>query len=51
VKGVCFITHGSSNTNAIKNAVRVASEFAAAGVNETIEGELARLRPAALQPS
>jgi glycerol-3-phosphate acyltransferase PlsX len=46
VKGVCFITHGSSNTNAIKNAVRVASEFAAAGVNETIERELARLRPA-----
>jgi glycerol-3-phosphate acyltransferase PlsX len=46
VKGVCFITHGSSNTNAIKNAVRVASEFAGAGVNETIERELARLRPA-----
>ena len=43
VKGVCFITHGSSNTNAIKNAVRVASEFAAAGVNETIERELAKL--------
>jgi phosphate acyltransferase len=52
VKGVCFITHGSSNTNAIKNAVRVASEFAAGGVNETIEQELARLRPApALQTS
>jgi glycerol-3-phosphate acyltransferase PlsX len=47
VKGVCFITHGSSNANAIRNAVRVASEFAAAGVNETIERELARLRPAA----
>jgi phosphate acyltransferase len=43
VRGVCFITHGSSNTNAIKNAVRVASEFAAAGVNETIERELAKL--------
>jgi len=47
VKGVCFITHGSSNANAIKNAVRVAAEFAAAGVNETIERELARLRPVA----
>ncbi len=47
VKGVCFITHGSSNTNAIKNAVRVASEFAAGRVNETIARELARLRPAA----
>src|SRR6185437_6216309 len=25
VKGACFVTHGSSNANAIKNAVRVAS--------------------------
>jgi glycerol-3-phosphate acyltransferase PlsX len=47
VKGVCFITHGSSNTNAIKNAVRVASEFAQGGVNATIARELARLRPSA----
>ncbi len=45
VKGVCIITHGSSNTNAIKNAIRVASEFAEGKVNETIAGELARLRP------
>ena len=52
VKGVCIITHGSSNTNAIKNAIRVASEFAEAKVNETIEHELARLQsPAALQTS
>ncbi|HUB03229.1 MAG TPA: phosphate acyltransferase PlsX [Terriglobales bacterium] len=43
VKGVCIITHGSSNTNAIKNAVRVAAEFAEARVNETIERELAGL--------
>src|SRR5712691_834885 len=28
VKGDCIITHGSSNTNAIKNAIRVAAEFA-----------------------
>src|SRR5277367_5797600 len=27
VKGVCLITHGSSNANAIKNAIRVAAEF------------------------
>src|SRR6266849_2154054 len=27
VKGVCIITHGSSNANAMKNAVRVAAEF------------------------
>ena len=47
VKGVCIITHGSSNTNAIKNAVRVAAEFAKARVNETIARELAGLRPMA----
>jgi glycerol-3-phosphate acyltransferase PlsX len=46
VKGVCIVTHGSSNTNAIKNAVRVASEFARSRVNEQIERELARLRAA-----
>jgi phosphate acyltransferase len=45
VKGVCFITHGSSNSNAIKNAIRVAAEFAARGVNEKIEKELAGIRP------
>jgi len=43
VKGVCIITHGSSNTNAIKNAVRVAAEFAEGKVNQTIERELAQL--------
>jgi phosphate acyltransferase len=46
VKGVCFITHGSSNANAIKNAVRVAAEFAEHRINENIERELAGLRPA-----
>jgi phosphate acyltransferase len=40
VKGVCFITHGSSNTNAIKNALRVASEFASRSINRQIEKEL-----------
>jgi len=43
VKGVCFITHGSSNANAIKNAIRVAAEFAGRGINETIERELAAI--------
>src|ERR1700676_5277520 len=43
IKGVCIITHGSSNTNAIKNAVRVAAEFAEGKVNQTIERELAGL--------
>ena len=41
VKGVCFITHGSSNTNAIKNAIRVAGEFARRDINAAIEKELA----------
>jgi len=44
VKGVCIITHGSSNANAMKNAVRVAAEFAERGINESIERGLAALR-------
>jgi len=44
VKGACFITHGSSNVNAIKNAIRVASEFVERNINATIEGELAKMR-------
>src|SRR5215831_17762591 len=47
VKGVCIITHGSSNANAIKNAIRVASELANSGVNEKIEKGLAAIHPAA----
>ncbi|HEX3323145.1 MAG TPA: phosphate acyltransferase PlsX [Terriglobales bacterium] len=46
VKGVCFITHGSSNTNAIKNAVRVASEFSDRRINEAIEKGVAAIHPA-----
>src|SRR5664279_4836033 len=49
IKGVCIITHGSSNANAIKNAVRVAAEFAEGKVNETIERELAQLSVAVTQ--
>ena len=48
VKGVCFITHGSSNMNAIKNAIRVAAEFAERNINDTIETELASLRASAM---
>jgi phosphate acyltransferase len=40
VKGVCIICHGRSNSNAIKNAIRVAAEFAHGGINEKIEAEL-----------
>jgi len=49
VKGVCIITHGSSNANAIKNAVRVAAEFAERGINDSIERGLAALRPAPVE--
>ena len=51
VKGVCFITHGSSNANAIKNAIRVAAEFAQSGINEKIEKELASIQSPALVSS
>ena len=42
VKGVNIICHGRSNANAIKNAIRVAAEFAQGRVNEKIEAELER---------
>jgi len=48
IKGVCFITHGSSNANAIKNAIRVAAEFAEGKINEKIEKGLAEIRSAAV---
>ena len=41
VKGVCIICHGRSDSNAIKNAIRVAAEFATGKVNEKIERDLA----------
>jgi glycerol-3-phosphate acyltransferase PlsX len=40
VKGVCIISHGRSNANAIKNAIRVASEFSSSGINARIEEEM-----------
>jgi len=51
LKGVCIITHGSSNANAIKNALRVAAEFAESGVNEKIEKGLAPIRSGAHAPT
>ncbi len=42
VRGVCIICHGRSNANAIKNAVRVAKEFAEARINHRIETDLRR---------
>ena len=47
VKGACFVTHGSSNVNAIKNAIRVASEFVERNITNNIEKELAAVQPAA----
>jgi glycerol-3-phosphate acyltransferase PlsX len=47
VKGVTIICHGRSNANAIKNAVRVAAEFARGKTNEKIEEELSRTATAA----
>jgi phosphate acyltransferase len=40
VKGVNIICHGRSNANAIKNAIRVAAEFAQGRINEKIAAEL-----------
>ncbi len=50
VKGVCIICHGRSNANAIKNAIRVAAEFASAKINRRIEDELARWSARASAP-
>jgi len=41
IKGVCIVSHGSSNANAIKNAIRVAMEFANSKLNHTIEERVA----------
>ena len=42
VKGVCLVCHGRSNANAIKNAIRIAAQFAEARINQRIETELKR---------
>jgi phosphate acyltransferase len=41
LKGVCIVSHGSSNANAIKNAVRVATEFANSQLNDVIQDRIA----------
>ena len=40
VKGVCIICHGRSDAKAIKNAIRMAAEFASSNMNQRIEAEL-----------
>ncbi len=42
IKGVCIVSHGSSNANAIKNAIRVAMEYANSKLNHTIEERIAQ---------
>jgi glycerol-3-phosphate acyltransferase PlsX len=40
LNGLCVICHGRSNVKAIRNALRIAKEFAEGGINERIAGEL-----------
>ncbi len=47
VRGTAVIGHGSSNPNAIKNAIRVAAELSRSKVNEKIDRELAAVALAA----
>src|SRR5438105_15056647 len=43
IKGITIVCHGRSNSNAIKNAIRVASEFCRHDVNDAIEMEFKKL--------
>jgi glycerol-3-phosphate acyltransferase PlsX len=46
LKGVCIVGHGSSNATAIKNAIRVAAQFAETKINAKIEQELTHKKSA-----
>ena len=43
VRGGCLVGHGRSGGKAIKNAIRRAVEFSAAGLHEKIEDKLVEL--------
>jgi glycerol-3-phosphate acyltransferase PlsX len=43
LRGVCIICHGRSSSEAIKNAIRVAKEYADNQVNENLQSELGQL--------
>jgi glycerol-3-phosphate acyltransferase PlsX len=43
LRGVSIICHGRSSSNAIKNAIRVAKEFAGNQVNAKLEAELSQI--------
>ena len=45
IKGVCIVGHGSSNSNALKNAIRVAAQFAQTKINDKIEKGLSSHNP------
>jgi glycerol-3-phosphate acyltransferase PlsX len=40
IKGVCVIGHGSSTPKAVRNAIRVASDFVRLGINEKITSRI-----------
>ncbi len=44
IKGVCIVSHGSSNWKAIMNAIRVATEFSDRKINAKIEQGIATTR-------
>jgi glycerol-3-phosphate acyltransferase PlsX len=46
VRGVCIVNHGSSNEHGIYNGIRVTAGFVQAGINERLEQEFTRRRPA-----
>ncbi len=43
LKGVCIIGHGRSNSNAVKNAMRLAKDFVANRIQEKIQNEIFRV--------
>jgi glycerol-3-phosphate acyltransferase PlsX len=43
IKGITIVCHGRSNSNAIKNGVRVANDFCKHNVNRAIETEFTKL--------
>ena len=43
VKGGCIVCHGRSNAKAIKNAIRVARDFAVNRVDEKIQAKISEL--------
>jgi glycerol-3-phosphate acyltransferase PlsX len=51
VRGIVIISHGRSNANAIKNAIRVARESHLHKINQQIEEQISRIRPSLTEPA